>query len=46
MKNYNLYYSFICVKFAAHKKQRTQFAFKNGVLRRMFGGKARVQMLA
>jgi hypothetical protein len=45
-KNYNFYYSFMGVKFATHMKQRTQIAFKNGVLRRMFGGKASVQTLA
>jgi len=33
------------VKFATHMKQRTQIAFKSGMLRRMFGGKARVQKL-
>ena len=33
------------VKFATHMKQRTQTAFKNGVLRRTFGEKARVQTL-
>jgi uncharacterized membrane protein YeiH len=38
MQNYNLYYSFMGVKFATHMKQRIQTAFKNGVLRRMFGG--------
>jgi len=46
MQNYNLYYSFMGVKFATRTKQRNTDFVTNRALRRMLGGKVRVQTLA